>query len=78
MHEPTALPKTTADDSDAPPRLALRPKDAARALAIGPRKLWELTNRNAIPHCRIGRAIVYPIAELECWLADEARKAVRR
>ena len=57
----------------APPVLALRPADAARALGIGVRKLWELTNRGLVPHVRLGRAVVYPISELEKWLASQAQ-----
>ena len=55
-------------------RLALRPKEAAKALGIGERKLWELTNRRLIPHVRLGRAIVYPIEQLREHLAREAAK----
>lgn len=55
------------------PRLALRPKDAAKALGIGERKLWELTadETSGIPHVRFGKAIVYPIADLQRWLAEQ-------
>jgi hypothetical protein len=56
----------------APPRLALRPKDAARALGIGERLLWSKTNAGDIPHVRIGRAVVYPIDLLREWLARHA------
>lgn len=55
-----------------PPTLALRPREAARALGIGERKLWELTNRGEIPHAKLGRATVYPIAALERWLAEQS------
>lgn len=61
------------DSADSPPRLALRPRDAARALGIGERLLWELTNRGEIPHLRLNRAVLYPVAELERWLAEQAR-----
>lgn len=57
-----------------PPALALRPKDAAQALGIGQRLLWTLTNEGAIPHVRIGRAVLYPVPALEQWLADRAMK----
>jgi excisionase family DNA binding protein len=53
-------------------RLGLRPKEAARALGIGERLLWELTNRGEIPHARLGRCVVYPVTELEKWLAAQA------
>ena len=58
--------------SSAPPCLALRPKEAARAIGIGERKLWSLTNADQIPHIRIGRAVVYPVDALRQWLADQA------
>ncbi len=64
-----SLPKTPG----AAP-LSLRPKDAAKALGIGQRKLWQLTSpRGPIPCVRIGTAVVYPVALLEAWLADAAR-----
>lgn len=66
--QPTILPS----GQDTVPRLALRPKDAAKALGIGERKLWEMTNSGAIPHVRFGKAVVYPVAVLERWLAEQA------
>lgn len=53
------------------PRLALRPKEAAEALGIGERKLWELTNRGEIPHFKVGRATVYPVELLRTWLRNQ-------
>ena len=72
----TALTPVVQAPSD-PPRLALRPKEAARALGIGTRLLWSLTNQNAIPHLRLGKAIVYPVDSLRTWLAEQAGKGVR-
>ena len=67
-------PSGHASKNDNPvPTLALRPKDAARALGIGERLLWEMTNRGEIPHLRLNRAVLYPVAELERWLAQQAR-----
>lgn len=60
------------------PRLALRPKEAAKALGIGERLLWSMTNQGLIPHLRLGKVIVYPVAELERWLAERATKGGRR
>ena len=59
-----------------PSRLALRPKEAARAIGIGERKLWEITadQTSGIPHARLGKAVVYPVAELERWLAEQAQR----
>ncbi len=58
-------------------RLALRPREAARALGIGERLLWSITNRGEIPHVRIGRAIIYPTDALRGWLADRASNNAR-
>lgn len=55
--------------------IALRPKDAARALGIGERMLWTLTQQGAIPHARLGRCVVYPVAALEAWLAAKSAAA---
>ena len=55
--------------------LALRPKDAARVLGIGERKLWELTHpRGPIPCVRVGTCCLYPVDRLRAWLAAEAAK----
>jgi predicted DNA-binding transcriptional regulator AlpA len=43
---------------------------AARAmLSIGERRLWLLTNCNAIPSRRIGRSVRYAPTELRAWIA---------
>jgi len=60
-----------------PPRLALRPREAAKALGIGERLLWSLTNQNLIPHVRLGRAIVYPVNLLVKHLEERAAKERR-
>ena len=59
------------------PKIALRAKEAARALGIGERKLWELTNRGLIPHVRLPdcKCILYPTDQLREWLADQSRPA---
>jgi predicted DNA-binding transcriptional regulator AlpA len=54
------------------PVLALRPKDAARALGIGESLLWTHTNCGTIPHVKIGTAVLYPVAVLERWLTEQA------
>lgn len=62
------------------PRLALRAKDAAMALGIGARLLWSMTNRNEIPHIRMGKAVLYPVDALRAWLTagSEIKKGGRR
>jgi excisionase family DNA binding protein len=53
------------------PTLALRPREASKALGIGARKLWELTRDNEIPHFRLGTAILYPVDALKTWLQSK-------
>ena len=46
--------------------------DSRRAsviLSICQRKLWELTNCQAIPSRKIGRSVRYCVAELKAWIA---------
>jgi excisionase family DNA binding protein len=56
--------------------LALRPREAARALGISPRLLWQLTKDGHIPCVRVGsgkrRSVLYPLAELQAWLTRRA------
>ncbi|MFO0877409.1 MAG: helix-turn-helix domain-containing protein [Gemmataceae bacterium] len=57
--------------------LALRPKDAAKALSISPRHLWQLTKDGAIPSVRLGtgkrQTILYPVADLQAWLTRQSQ-----
>lgn len=59
--------------------LALRPRDAAKALGISPRHLWQLTKDGRIPCVRVGagkrRTVLYPVAELQAWLAQQTSPA---
>ncbi|MGA2032822.1 MAG: helix-turn-helix domain-containing protein [Thermoguttaceae bacterium] len=59
--------------------LALRPRDAAKALGISPRLLWQLTHDGQIPCVRVGngkrRTILYPTADLQAWLSRQAEIA---
>ena len=56
--------------------LALRAREAAKALSISPRHLWQLTHDGVIPCVRVGsgkrRTVLYPTAELEEWLSRQA------
>jgi predicted DNA-binding transcriptional regulator AlpA len=66
------------DATESVPRLALRAKDAAIALGIGARLLWSMTNRNEIPHIRLGKAVLYPVDALRTWLSEGATPKPRR
>ena len=64
---------------DAPTTLALRPREAAKALSISPRLLWQLTHDGYIPCVRVGtgkrRTVLYPTADLQAWLSEQAGTA---
>ncbi len=60
-------------NSNEPQRLTLNATEAARAIGISRRLLWSMKNRGDVPHVRLGRRIVYPIAALEAWLAAKAK-----
>ena len=53
---------------DDPAPLALRPGQAAKALSISPRLLWQLTKDGIIPCVRVGsgkrQTVLYPVADL--------------
>lgn len=49
-------------------------KEAARILAIGARKLWELTASHEIPSVRIGRAVRYELSDLEAFIQKNKSK----
>lgn len=61
--------------------LALRPRDAAKALGISPRHLWQLTKDGVIPCVRVGsgkrKSVLYPLAVLQAWLAQQAGSVKR-
>jgi hypothetical protein len=60
--------------------LALRPPEAAKALGISARTLWELTApRGPIPCVRIGngkrKTVLYAVDQLQAWLREQATTA---
>ena len=63
---------TIACQSPAP--LLLDAPAAARALSIGGRKLWELTNCRDIPSVRIGRRVLYDPEDLRAWIEQKKRR----
>ena len=48
--------------------LLLTPQQAAKALAISPRKLWGMTASREIAHLRVGRCVRYPLEDLQRWI----------
>ena len=55
-------------------QLALRPRDAARALGISQRTLYELTRRGELPAVKLKRAVIYPRTALVEWLERSSAK----
>jgi excisionase family DNA binding protein len=51
-------------------RLALRPKEAAKALGISERKLRELLPE--LPTIRRGNIVLIPVEQLRKWLREES------
>ena len=49
------------------------PTNAAKALGVSERLLWSLTNRNEIPHFKLGRATLYSVDALRQWMAEKAK-----
>jgi excisionase family DNA binding protein len=59
---------------------------ACRLTGLGERTVWLLVNRNALPHHRVGRAVMFVPEEVAAWIrlgcptqanaADHVRKAV--
>ena len=70
--------RNTVDGDGGQIRLALSPKEAAKALGIGERLLWSKTNAGEIPHVRIGSRVVYPVDALREWMREQAKTAQRR
>lgn len=53
--------------------LLLTPKEAAKALAISPRKLWAMTASGELPSIRLGRCLRYPVDDLQRWINDQMK-----
>lgn len=58
------------------PCLAMRAREAAEALGISERLLWDWTNRGIVPHVRQGKAILYPVDSLREWLKQQAQPSM--
>jgi predicted site-specific integrase-resolvase len=59
--------------------LALRPREAAKALGISPRLLWQLTKDGVVPCVRVGsgkrKTVLYAVAHLQAWLSRQTAPA---
>ena len=60
-----------AEADESVPRLALRPREAAKAIGISERLLFDLD----VPRCRLNRTVLYPVELLRQWLIERATGA---
>ncbi len=54
--------------------LALRARDAAKAISISERLLATLVAQKRVPHVRINSVLLFPVRELQDWLTAESAK----
>ena len=59
-------------------KLALRPREAAKALSVSTRTLWGWTRVGLVPHVRVGKAVLYPTDLLQEWLRQQAARQAAR
>ena len=60
-------------DTQRVPPILLSLKDAARALAVSDRSLWEWTKAGKVPHVRLGRRVLYSPDDLRRWVEGQRR-----
>jgi excisionase family DNA binding protein len=75
--------RPAASDAIEAPRLLLTAKQAAAALAVSPRTLWELTARGELPALRLpgrgkARMLRYAVDDLKAWIARTKANAAQR
>jgi excisionase family DNA binding protein len=58
------------------PCLAMRPREAAKAIGVSERTLWQWTDDGYVPHIRRGKVVLYPVDALRDWLRGETQKAI--
>lgn len=57
-------------------RLLLKPREAAQALAVSERTLWQLTKDGVIDCVRVGkRSVRYSQGALERWIEKQGKSA---
>lgn len=59
-------------------KLALRFREAAKAIGISERLLATLVAEKRVPHLRVNTVVLFPIRELQQWLTAEAAKEGRQ
>ncbi len=56
-------------------KLLLRPEEAAQALGVSRATVYLLLARGTLPRVYVGRSMRVPVAALNRWVADRARRA---
>jgi excisionase family DNA binding protein len=57
-------------------KLLLSVREAAKALAVSDRTLWQMTKDGVIGSIKVGTGPVrYPVAELERWIEEQMEKS---
>jgi excisionase family DNA binding protein len=57
-------------------KLLLSVREAAQALAVSDRTLWQMTKDGVIGAIKVGTGPVqYPVAELERWIEEQMEKS---
>jgi len=59
------------------PPMLLKPKEAAKALALSPRKLWALTASHQIEVVKIDRSVRYSVESLNLFIESRKSRAER-
>jgi len=61
---------TNLDQGQETSALLATPREAAKLLAVSPRKLWAMTHEESpgLPHIRMGRLVRYSVADLRSWI----------
>ena len=70
------LPPASKQDDErslAPAALLLKTREAAKALSLSERMVWQLTNSGELPSVRIGRALRIAVEDLEAFIARRRR-----
>ena len=73
---PQAKGGAVMKDQFIPPQLLLTAKQAAAALSISERTLWELTRRGEIPRLKIGASVRYDLRDCIAFIDKKKGGAV--
>ena len=68
---------STVNNSNAPPILVSE-REAGRLLGVTPRTVFAFRQRGEIPHVKIGSRVLYPLAALERFVAENTEGAAAK